>query len=270
MDSDFPGRGRTHGRRRPLDAAELIDHRTGPVRKAPTDAGTGRHARQPGTSGEHDTATLPQPPSPPRALHVTGVLLTVLALCGGTATTSLILQRSSTNSPARPAVRAEPITGAQALRPDLLHSVRLPLAAERHSGRESGSLRLDDLLGRSHPEPGSAHGLGQANPLAGTPRSAALLVTEFHRLLGTDPGRAMGLVSPELLATQRTDVVQAWHALDSVRTQGTRPRRDGSVVATLTAEHPDGRRVVLRHLFTVNMGTSPYITGIELLAAKHT
>lgn len=271
MDSDPTDRGHTRvrPRTRTVSVAELVSRQSGPVRALLPGAAPGRHEQQPDTLG-HDTVLHPDPPALPRPLRMAGALMSVLLLCGGVTLTSLILQRSPTNSPAPPASRATPITGAQALRPDLLHRARLPFTAARPPPRESGQLRLEDLLGMPPAEAGANPRLGQANPLAGSTKSAVLLITEFHRLLGTDPGRAMTLVSPELITAQRAEVVRAWRALRSVRTQRIHSRRNGAVVATLTAEHPDGRRIMLRHEFTVDVGTRPYIVDTELLAARHT
>ncbi|MDR7302571.1 hypothetical protein [Haloactinomyces albus] len=274
MNSDPTERGRSRARTRSrnVSVAELIGRHPGPVRSLLPGSEPGRHEQQheqqPGTHGR-GTVPHPDPPSPPRTLRTAGALLGVLLLCGGMTLTSLILQRSPASSPAVPGARAEPVTGAQALRPDLLHRAR-PFTVARPPARESGQLRLEDLLGPPPPKAESDVGLGQANPLAGSTRSAILLITNFHRLLGTDPDRAMALVSPELITTQRAEIVRAWQALKSVRTQRIHSRQDGAVVATLTAEHPDGRHIMLRHVFTVDEGTHPYIVDIELLAARHT
>lgn len=274
-DPDRPGRTRSRARARSVGVTELLHRRPEEVRASQPESGPGRHEQRPAGSG-HGTFPRPEPPPLSRTLRVTAALMGTVLLGIGTTLTSLILHGPPPGSAGAPIAQAPPVTGAQALRPDLLHRGPRPFTAGPDFARPPGQqLDLDDLLGA--PRPGTApprdtaamSGLSQANPLAGSTESAVQLVTEFYRLLGTDPGRAVTLVSPGLLGSQRTEIVRSWRGLTSVRVQ-VEPLEGGSVVGELTAEHPDGRRIVLRHAFTVDVGTRPYIVGVELLTARHT
>ncbi|MBA8822711.1 hypothetical protein FHX42_000040 [Saccharopolyspora lacisalsi] len=201
-----------------------------------------------------------EPPLPRRRI-ATGVLGALL-LCGSVVTGSAILTASPTDSPP-PTAPPAPIDGAEALRPDLLARANWPFADNGGYSRVS-----DERPTPSGPSPTHPPEMCEANPQVGSADSALALVESFYRLLGSDPRRAVRLVSPKVLGAQRDRMVRSWEELASVRPRRPHLRQDGSVVAEVVAEYPDGTRLLLRHALTVKAGPHPMIGSVRLVTAR--
>lgn len=160
----------------------------------------------------------------------------------------------------RPATSAARIDGVLALRPDLVRQARWPFSANGGFAEAAGS-------GSAIEEPLVAE-QSTANPAAGSDDSALKVATEFYRRLERDPSTAVKLVAPGLLAGHQAELAQAWDAVTSVRPR-VRARPDGVVLAEVEATYPDGDRVVLRQLLTVESGACPKIVNADLLSARH-
>ncbi|SDZ06090.1 hypothetical protein SAMN05216215_104476 [Saccharopolyspora shandongensis] len=186
-----------------------------------------------------------------------GLLGTLLLLAAAAIGARIVAQPAA---PPRPFTSAAPITGVLALRPDLVREAGWPFGANGGFAAAAGSGGADDV-----PE---AAEQGTANPSAGSHESALNLVEEFYHRLDDDPGSAVPLVSPELLAGQQAELVGAWQAVESMQPQ-VRISSAGVVQAEVKARYPDGHRVVLRQLLTVESDASPQIVGAELLGARH-
>lgn len=182
----------------------------------------------------------------------------VLLLLGAAAVGATIIAEPA--AAPRPASSAAPIDGAPALRPDLVRNAGWPFADNGGFAAAAGSGGATDA-----PEPAEQ---STANPAAGSQGSALNLVNEFYRRLQHDPSSAVPLVAPELLAGQRAELVRGWEAVESLQLRA--QTRSADVVLTeVEARYPDGHRVVLRQLLTVESGAYPKIVGAELLGARH-
>lgn len=266
-------RGRQPAERSPADSgrapdhtvtvAELIEQQPDSVRSGLSDVDDHRElTERHGESADTSRRSLPRP-------HVLAAALVVLLLCGAAVAGSAILARSSADAP-RPA-RSALISGAEALRPDLLARARWPFADNGGGARPPDLPGPPPFTGRlPTPPPASdpLSGLVEANPWVGTTESTLELVHEFYRLLDSAPERAVRLVSPEVLGAQRAEVVRSWQAIASVRTARSHVRQDGSVIAEVVAERADGTRLVLRHALTVQEGTHPEIVEVRLVSAR--
>ncbi|MEV0088885.1 hypothetical protein [Saccharopolyspora sp. NPDC050642] len=200
----------------------------------------------------------PAADAPPlRSRIAFGVLGTLLLLAAAAIGARLVAQPAAAP---RPVSSAAPITGVLALRPDLVRAADWPFDANGGFAAAAGFGGADDA-----PE---AAEQGTANPAAGSHESALNLVDEFYRRLDHDPGSAVSLAAPELLAGQQAALVGAWQAVESTQLQ-VRTSSAGVVLAEVKARYPDGHRVVLRQLLTVESDASPRIVGAELLGARH-
>jgi hypothetical protein len=201
----------------------------------------------------------PADTAPPLTSRIAFGTLGVLLLFGATAASAMIVSQPA--AAPRPVASAAPIDGVLALRPDLVRDAHWPFAA-------NGGFAAAASSGGTAEEPAAAIERSAANPSAGSHESALNVVTEFYRRLERDPTAAASLVAPELLAGQHAELVRAWEAVESVQPQ-LLARSDRAVLAEVEAGYPDGHRVVLRQLLTVEPGTNPQIVGAELLSARH-
>ncbi|MEV0700819.1 hypothetical protein AB0I53_23320 [Saccharopolyspora sp. NPDC050389] len=200
----------------------------------------------------------PSADAPPlRSWIVFGVLGALLMLVAAVVSAKLISQPAAAP---RPASSAAPITGVLALRPDLVREAGWPFDANGGFAAAAGSGGTDEA-----PE---AAEQSTANPSAGSHESALNLVNEFYRRLDHDPNSAVSLVAPELLTGQQAELVGAWQEVESMQLQ-VRTFSAGVVLAEVKTRYPDGHRVVLRQLLTVESDAYPRIVGAELLGARH-
>lgn len=170
--------------------------------------------------------------------------------------------RSSPFGPSLPTpVRAEPIDGAIALRPDLLSQARWPFPP-------SGAFTSTTADGSRAVAEGSPERPDAVSPLAGSVVAEVRLVREFYDQLGTDPARATELVSNRLLGVDRARVNRAWAAVDSVRVLKIDSTFGHTRVDAL-ATYPDGATLRLRQLITIDTDVCPRIVDIDLLGARY-
>lgn len=59
------------------------------------------------------------------------------------------------------------------------------------------------------------------------------------------------MLSPELIGDQRDEIVRAWREIASVRATRVHPGPDGSVLAEVVVEYPDGSRITSHHELVV-------------------
>lgn len=151
------------------------------------------------------------------------------------------------------------IQGAQALRLDLLRQASWPFAPARRSHRQEDPSLPPGL----HPT-----GKWAVNPAAGSRESSIKVVCEFYRWLHADPSVAVPLAAPGVLGDEFTAVARSWADVTVVRPRDVQAQPDGSVLAEVLVEYPDGGRLLLKHRLTVQPGPQPRITRIELVMAR--
>ncbi|MGP4015436.1 hypothetical protein [Saccharopolyspora sp. 5N708] len=196
--------------------------------------------------------------APPLGTRIAFGAVGALLLLGAAVTSAAIIARPA-DAP-RPTAPATPIAGALALRPDLVRDARWPFA-------DNGGFATAVDPASTTEEPEAAE-RSTANPSAGSDESAINVVSEFYRDLAQDPTAAASLMAPELLAGQQAQLTEAWDAVESVQ-PSMRAVSDRQVLAEVEAGYPDGHRVVLRQLLTIESDTHPQIVGAELLSARH-
>lgn len=247
---------RPSGKRRSRGGAvtvpQLLQRRPGSLRASEFDL-------DPDDPLADDVDTAPGRVPAQRARVVMGLVAVVLLLLVSVAV-SVITARATAAGPPPRAVASAPVSGADALRLDLLRRAGWPF--QDLSGGALGDAR-DRTPGQEH-----AHDPDAANPAAGSADSARALVAEFYRLMDSSPQRGLDLIAPELLDGDRSRVLRSWEP-GSVRVQQLDVRSANSVVAEIGIDHPDGAYTALRHRLTVEEGARPHILAIELLGARH-
>lgn len=185
-------------------------------------------------------------------LTTLGVLLLISAAGAG----ALIMAKPA-HLP-RPADSAAAISGALALRPDLVLQAKWPF--DDNGGFETATGGGGTVAAA---DPDNAH---LANPAAGSESTTLGAVEEFYRRAQDTPARIGELLAPEL--GQADELRRAWEAVDAVRVVELRLQPDGSVSAQVEAVYPDGRRVLLDQHLHVSPGPLPRIVGAELRSAR--
>lgn len=159
--------------------------------------------------------------------------------------------------PDRPA--PAPIQGTQALRLDLLRQASWPFTPRARPHR------------REHrPPPQGPHSTGQwaIDPAGGSRASSINVVCAFYRLLHADPASAVSMSTPDVLGDDFTAVARSWADATAVRPRHVQVQPDGSVLAEVLVDYPDGGRLLLKHRVTVRPGPQPSISRVELLMAR--
>lgn len=178
--------------------------------------------------------------------------LCLVLLCGATAAISAIIAHSPRDSGAFP--RPDPVAGAETFRPDLLHGARWPFAAEPPAPSGGGP-------GTREPAPASPK-----TPPSGEVRAPERTAAAFYALLDADPERAVDMLSPGLVGDQRDEIIRSWREVASARPARVQPGPDGSVLAEVVVEYPDGSRIALRHELVI--APSPRSTGPPQAASQ--
>ena len=220
------------------------------IRRGPQTPGTSPAAGELGATA--DPGTAQQPLGGLVVLTALGVLLLISAAGAG----ALIMDKPAQLP--RPAHSAAPISGALALRPDLVLNATWPFTG---NGGYAGTTGTEAAV--LDAEPDDAH---LANPAAGSESTTLGLVEEFYRRAQDSPDQLGELLVPELGHVE--ELHRAWEAVDHVWITELRMERDGSVRAQVEAEYPDGRRVMLDQHLHVSPGPLPRVSGAELRAAR--
>ena len=250
-----------------------MDHSPGASSEARTGHGRDRDGAVPATELVHhlpdgwrdESGVLDLEPDVPRDADLTPrnlstllilAALCLVLLCGATAGMSAITSYSPRHAGESTRQEVTPISGARTFRPDLLHPARWPFTADPDSRGAAGS--GDD-------QPASASE-GPKTPPRGEIRTPGRTTTEFYSLLNTDPEGAVDMLSPELIGDQRDEIVRTWREITSVRATRVRPGPDGSVLAEVAVEYPDGDRITSHHELVV--GPHQRIVGARLRTAR--
>ncbi|SDP14077.1 hypothetical protein SAMN04487905_102144 [Actinopolyspora xinjiangensis] len=248
----------TGGRYRPDEMPEVdrIEQAPGPSRADSRETGTEQPRQEVDVSGRP-------------VLLTAGALGTLLAL-GATTIFGVVLADSTPWAPGTagtPHRSGAAISGSAALRVDLL------LERADSSGRSpDGGTGRSDLASGSVPDSPAARsavtgGLRARSSPDGEEPSVGV-VRDFCRLLGSEPARAMRLLSLSMTDVQRADVVRSWRGLRSIRSREVGLTSEGRVVSTVAARDAAGSRIVLSYSFRVADEVNPLILSVRLDAAR--
>lgn len=215
--------------------------------------------------GAQDDSTTAEATFALAAPRITMFVVAVLCLCSAATAISVITVHAT--APSATAATPPAVSGADALRPDLIATMRWPFPDDR------GLVEAPDSLTgtrAARPDPPSPQLSPEtANPAAGSAEEARWISERFIDLLGRDPDAALDLLAPRLLGTHQSEVAESWAALRGVRLLESAVQPDGTVVTRTLLEHPGNGRSVLVHRFAVEPGPSARVLSVSLLAARH-
>jgi hypothetical protein len=226
-----------------------------------------------------------------------------LALCGYVAAASLIIGRTPSIGAVAQSAQPGAITGATALRPDLLGAqlgapVDGPVAPTTKSDETPVSSApptarpTDEQQGTSNvgtpqattpatplatpqsdsqqpvnAEPSTAEP-STAGPSTAGPADNAEVVREFYRLIRSQPAAAFGLIDPVLRGSDRSGFVSSWSAVRAVNVERVESRPDKSILAVVSVQRSDGSWLVVQQLLRTTDTTPLRIAGVEILSAQ--
>ncbi|MEU7479404.1 hypothetical protein AB0A63_25680 [Lentzea sp. NPDC042327] len=272
--------GRRHTRAGSISVAELIRQQPGPMR-IPSAEEAATDALVTSLLGP----TEPAPPAGPgrrrragdsRAAQVAGVLTGAIVLVSSIAGAAILAGSRPPNSGVPFTERPVALSGAQALRPDLL-SAQLPSeytpprTAPEVPMPQPSALLLTSPTRSADPSAGpSAEPSGEpATPLVSTgPQPQVDVVKRFYELLTTKPGAAAKLLSPDLVGTNPREFVESWGTIRTVNVDQTSLRPNGSVLAVVSMQEWNGSWLRIEQLFWLTDTTQPRIIGTEVLSAQ--
>lgn len=254
---------------------------------------------------------LPKPPPVPRLarerpvdeVHPPSLLarvatLTVgtLALLGAVGATAAISGTPPAQPPAQGPAGA-PITGENALRPDLV-AQRLGYLPQRapFPVTDTGlpSVRPTTVPSAAAPgpasqQPGAATTTGQppgsaGSPPAGLPSASsapasthettaepeqpAEVVRAFYQRLRDKSGDAQSLLSPGLLGSDLPGFLLSWRSVRAVEPIAITTQPDGSVLGTVAVQQANGSWLRLQQHFSLSAAHPPVIDRVELISAQ--
>ncbi|WP_329788926.1 hypothetical protein V1227_31620 [Lentzea sp. DG1S-22] len=197
-----------------------------------------------------------------RAARAAGLLAGAVVLVSSIAGAAVLASRSPANNGIPVAQRPVALSGASALRPDVL-SAQLP--DERAPRQPSAAVAAPV------PDP-SALLLETSEPATPEvtvgPQPQVDVVKRFYELLTTKPKSAAKLLSPDLVGANPEEFVDSWGMIKLVNVDQTSLRPDGSVLAVVSMQELDGGWLRLEQLFWLTDTTQPRIIGTEVLSAQ--
>lgn len=228
-------------------------------------------------------ARVPVPESPTsRATKVArfaGYTAGALALFGSVAAASLITTRTQNTVLAAQSAPPGAITGATALRPDLLGGSLGATRQDRAPSAQSVSTPNDieqqtmaavdtpQAAPQVTPESSTEAPVSTDLPVEGPPENTEI-VTQFYRLVGSRPAAAFALIDPGLLGADPSGFISSWSAVRAVKVERVEARPPNSVLAVVCVQQPDGKWLRVEQLLRTSRSTPPRITSAEILSAQ--
>ncbi|WP_157529528.1 hypothetical protein [Nocardia sp. NRRL S-836] len=256
--------------------AELIKQQPGPVRiPSPDEAAT--DALVASLLGPTEFVAPVSPRRRRRARNsrvakVAGVLTGAALLISSVVSAAVLVANRPPNFGIAVTERPVALSGASALRPDVL-SAQLP--SEHTPLRTAPEVPMPQpsalLLTQATPStgPSGEPSAEPATPLVSTgPQPQVDVVKRFYELLTTRPNSAAKLLSPDLVGTNPREFVEAWGMIQTVNVDQTSLRPDGSVLAVVSMQERNGSWLRIEQLFWLTDTTQPRIIGTEVLSAQ--
>ncbi|GAA3461159.1 hypothetical protein ACFFSW_31915 [Saccharothrix longispora] len=257
--------GRRHSRAGSVSVAELIRKQPAPVR-TPSPGRAAAHG--PVTGPVTDPVTDPGADPPVRGprpsarrgrrARLVGVAAGAALVLASVAAASLLAAHRGAG-PDEPRVEAPgPISGASALRPDVLAE---RLGVNRPDGLPLGASPVAEDL--PSPLGDDVHAI-----LPTGPKPQVEAVRRFFELLPSKPVDASRLLSPDLLGDSAREFVAAWRGVRAITIESTSLRPDGAVLAVVSVQESGGDWMRVEQLFRLTDTTVPRIVDAEVLSAQ--
>lgn len=158
------------------------------------------------------------------------------------------------------------ITGAGALRPDLV-AQRLGYLPRQVASTRDIELPSARTPAADEPGPG-AQGGPAVHPPAADLTQPTNVVREFYRRLQQRSDDATGLLDPELLGADSPGFRSSWAAVRQVTPDSVTAQPDGSVLGAITVRQEDGSLLHMQQRFFLTAARPPLIDRVELVSAQ--
>lgn len=260
--------GRRHSRAGSISVAELIKQQ--PMR-IPSSEEAATDALVTSLLGptENMTATTAVIPAVPgrrrrskknRVAKAAGLLTGAIVLVSSVTGAAVLAGKRPANTGIPVSERPVALSGASALRPDVL-SAQLPNERPPLPSTADTPMPQPSALLLEAPEPTTPE-------VSVGPQPQVDVVKRFYELLTTKPNAAAKLLSPDLVGKNPKEFVEAWGMIKTVNVDQTSVRPDGSVLAVVSMQELDGSWLRIEQLFWLTDTTQPRIIGTEVLSAQ--
>lgn len=256
--------GRRHTRVGSISVAELIKQQPSPMRipsneEAATDALVtsllGPTEATPPISAGRRRRTRQN-----RAAKIAGLLTGAIVLVSSVAGAAILADKRPANTGIPISERPVALSGASALRPDVLSS-QLPNEQAPLQTTDAPLALPPALLLEPTTEPTTPSVSIGAQPQVD-------VVRRFYELLTTKPNSAAKLLSADLVGTDPKAFIESWRMIRIVNVDQTSLRPDGSVLAVVSMQELNGSWLRIEQLFWLTDTSQPRIIGTEVLSAQ--
>lgn len=292
--------GKRHVRAGAVTVAELIERQPSLIALPPEvllDLEIGAGVPQPRLAAVPERARPDDGVRPPSLrARILAVTFGTIALLGAVSATAAISGAQPTGRVTQEPMGA-PITGANALRPDMVAErlgylpQREPQAltgtgqsVARPTNQPSGTAPGQSSVPSVAPTAGGSPQLGLSSPQLPliTPSDSASTTTDaaaatgsptevvrlFYKRLEAKSGDAQTLLDPGLLGADLPGFQLSWQSVRSVVPVSVAQQPDGSVLGTVAVQQPNGSWLRLQQHFTLNDARPPLIDRVELISAQ--
>ncbi|AHI01490.1 hypothetical protein [Kutzneria albida] len=218
------------------------------------------------------TAPLVDQPEPRRspAVKLAALVLGTASLCATVAAASMITgnRQPAATAPARHNAVPSVITGAAALRPDLLSSEVNGSTPATGTVPASTSTQPTAVAkaGRSEVTGSRLTSAAVSTAVAQSPVDA---VRQFYNTVRTDPQDALNdWVDSTLMGVTQNDFARSWSGVRSLRTDRVEAISADSVLGVIAFQQLDGSWLRVEQLLRLNGQSPPKIVGAEVLSAQ--
>jgi hypothetical protein len=257
-----PAGGRRHSRGGSVSVADLIRRQPGSVRiPTPEEAATdGLLTDLLGGKGLPDDSD----PRTSTAMKLLGVLVGAVTLAGTIAAASLITNDQRPARSAAPVMSPQPrpLSGADALRPDVLATEVAGTVVTPASASSVPAVAASSAVTTASGNPPGARALTQN---AG--ESPVDVVRDFYNTVADRPRDALSLIDGSLADLDPIGFVQSWSAVRAVRPERVEALPDGTVLGVIAIEQADGSWLHVEQQLRVD-GSQPKIVGARVLSAQ--
>ncbi|MFN2495781.1 MAG: hypothetical protein ABR608_07725 [Pseudonocardiaceae bacterium] len=231
----------------------------------------------------------PTPPGrAPRMYRAVAVLAGFVLLCGAVTASTAALSGPRAQRAVPSTVAVEAITGAEALRPDLIGGSGKPPAGDDGDPGRTGAARdlpsTQDIPRSLPPEdPAAAGGTAPQPPATapyppdeypprdgGEPTSdpVTATVTRFYQTVTVQPREAFDLLGPHLQGAGYQEFRQSWTDVRQATVEDIRQEGPRAALVTVSLTRRDGSVLRILQRVLIIPGVQPRIADVALLSAS--
>jgi hypothetical protein len=265
-----PAGGRRHTRGGSVSVADLIRRQPGSVR-IPTPEQAASDALLSDLLGGR-ALTDDSDPRTSTTMKVLGVLVGALTLAGTVAAASMITTDHWTPRPAALVATAQtkPLSGAGALRPDLLAREVDGTAKVAAAPLNAAPATSTPTVTTTSPVPRASYSPAarQEQVLAVAAQSPVDVVRSFYDMLASDPRAALSFVGTSLAGLDPVSFVRSWSTVRTLEPERIEALDADSVLGEIAIQQADGSWLHVEQLLRLDGGSQPKIVDAKVLSAQ--